>query len=218
MKNNKQQLVFTQQKKHQSFSGGLPAVPAHARQAGFTLIELMVSLMIFVVVVLAAVGSLYAVNTASKKVQSMRSVLDNLTFAIEAMSRTVRTSASVVCGGSSNVSGNPNCPFSSQGNNSMLLVSSTLGTQQLVEYRLGVHTNGNGAIQKRFQESGIWTNWISLTAPEINIQKLLFYVDGADPLDGKQSSVQLFVQGEAVSNNEVSPFAVQTYISERATE
>lgn len=188
------------------------------QQSGFTLIELMVSLMIFIVVVLAAVGSLYTVNSASKKVQAMRSVLDNLTFAIEAMSRTVRTSASVVCGGSSNVSGNPNCPFSAQATNSMILVSSTLGTEQLVEYRLGANTNGNGAIQKRYQESGIWTNWISLTAPEINIQKLLFYVDGASSSDSKQSAVQLFVEGQAISNGETSPFAIQTYISERATE
>lgn len=188
------------------------------QQSGFTLIELMVSLMIFIVVVLAAVGSLYAVNTASKKVQAMRSVLDNLTFAIEAMSRTVRTSASVVCGGSLNTSGNPNCPFSSPATNSMLLVSSTLGTEQLVEYRLGANTNGNGAIQKRFQESGVWTNWISLTAPEINIQKLQFYVDGASSADGKQSAVQVFVGGQAISNGETSPFAIQTFISERATE
>ncbi len=207
--------LFSHFNKKQS---GLPTMRAHARQAGFTLIELMVSLMIFIVVVLAAVGSLYTVNSASRKVQAMRSVLDNLTFAIEAMSRTVRTSASVVCGGSLNVSGDPNCPFSSQSINSMLLVSSTLGTEQLVEYRLGANTNGNGAIQKRYQESGIWTNWISLTAPEINIQSLLFYVDGADPADGKQSSVQLFIQGQAISNGETSPFAVQTYISERATE
>ena len=187
-------------------------------ERGFTLVELMVSLMIFIVVVLAAVGSLYTVNSASKKVQAMRSVLDNLTFAIEAMSRTVRTSASVVCGGSLNVSGDPNCPFSSQRDNPMLLVASTLGTEQLVEYRLGANTNGNGAIQKRYQESGIWTNWISLTAPEINIQKLQFYVDGADPTDGKQTAVQLFVEGQAISNGETSPFAIQTYISERATE
>lgn len=187
-------------------------------QAGFTLVELMVSLMIFVVVVLAAVGSLYTVNNASRKVQAMRSVLDNLTFALEAMSRTVRTSSSVVCGGSSNISGNPNCPFSSQANNDMLLVASTLGSEQLIEYRLGYHPNANGAIQKRIQEGGVWTNWISLTAPEINIDRLSFYVDGADALDGKQTAVQFFVQGEATANGESSPFAVQTYISERASE
>ncbi len=149
------------------------------RQAGFTLVELMVSLMIFTIVVLAAVGSLYTVNNASRKVQSMRSVLDNLSFAIESISRTVRTSNSVVCGGSLNISGNPNCPFASQATNAMLLVDSTIGVHELVEYRLGYYSSGNGTIQKRAQESGVWTNWISLTSPEINIKHLYFYVEGA---------------------------------------
>ena len=189
-----------------------------SRQSGFTLVELMVSLMIFIVVVLAAVGSLYTVNSASRKVQAMRSVLDNLSFAIESISRTVRTSNSVVCGGSLNLSGNPNCPFASQATNSMLLVDSTIGETQLVEYRLGYYGSGNGTIQKRVQEGGIWTNWVSLTAPEINIQKFSFYVDGASSLDASQARVQVFVQGVAIAGGTTSPFAVQTYISERATE
>lgn len=196
----------------------LPKWHKRNNNQGFTLIELMVSLMIFIIVVLAAVGSLYTVNSASRKVQAMRSVLDNLTFAVEAVSRTIRTSSSVVCGGSLNVSGNPNCNFANQASNNMLLVASTLGTTQLVEYKLGTHTNGNGAIQKRYQESGIWTNWLSLTAPEINVKTLSFYVDGADATDGKQTSVELFIQGEATANGETSPFAIQTYISERTTE
>lgn len=187
-------------------------------QAGFTLVELMVSLMIFVIVVLATVGSLYSVNSASRKVQSMRSVLDNLNFAIESISRTVRTSNSIVCGGSLNISGNPNCPFSSQGVNSMLLVDSTVGVSQLVEYRLGTHSNGSGAIQKRYQESGVWTNWISLTAPEINVKNLNFYVEGADSLDNSQARVQVLVQGDATTTAETAPFSVQTYISERVSE
>ena len=188
------------------------------RQAGYTLVELMVSLMIFVIVVLAAVGSLYTVNNASRKVQSMRSVLDNLSFAVESMSRTVRTSNSVVCGGSLNLSGDPNCSFSAPAQNDMLLVDSTIGDSGLIEYRLGYYASGNGTIQKRSQESGIWTNWVSLTAPEINIQNLSFYVEGADALDGSQARVQVFVKGEAIAGGTISPFAVQTYISERASE
>lgn len=183
-------------------------------QAGFTLVELMVSLMIFTIVVLAAVGSLYTVNSASKKVQSMRGVLDNLTFAIESISRTIRTADNIVCGGSANSSGNPDCPFSDQDKNERLLVSSTLGTQQLLEYRLGQYPNGNGAIQKSIENGA----WLSLTSPEINVKHLYFYVEGAVPGDDKQTSVEVFISGEATSGGETSPFAVQTFISERASE
>ena len=188
------------------------------KQFGFTLVELMVSLTIFITVVIAAVGSLYAVNNSSRKVQAMRGVLDNLTFAIESISRTVRTSNSVVCGGSLNLSGDPNCPFSSQVVNSMILVDSTIGIHQLVEYRLGFYPSGNGTIQKRVQENSIWTNWVSLTSSEINIQHLYFYVDGAAPGDSSQTSVQVFVQGVATVNGTNSPFAIQTYVSERVSE
>ncbi len=187
-------------------------------QRGFTLVELMVSLSIFIIVVLAAVGSLYTVNNASRKVQAMRSVLDNLNFAVESLSRSVRTSNSVVCGGSLNVSGDPNCSFSSQSQSSMLLVDSTIGVNTLVEYRLGFYPNGNGAIQKRNQESGIWTNWISLTSSEIDIEQLIFYVEGASPSDGAQTSVSVFIKGSATTGDSIAPFSIQTYLSQRTTE
>lgn len=187
-------------------------------QKGFTLVELMVSLSIFIIVVLAAVGSLYTVNNASRKVQAMRSVLDNLNFAVESLSRTIRTSNSVVCGGSLNDTGYPNCPFSEQRDSTMLLVDSTIGDRALVEYRLGFYPNGNGAIQKRVQESGLWTNWISLTSPEINIEKLLFYVDGASESDSLQTSVAVFIKGSATAGGSVAPFSIQTYLSQRTTE
>ncbi len=192
------------------------------RQSGFTLIELMVSLMIFTIVVLAAIGSLYSVNTASRKVQSMRTVLDNITFAVESISRTVRTGKYVVCGGQANTSGNSNCPFSDQRPSSVLLVYNTLGTEGLVEYSLGVNANGTGNIQKQVQEGCPsacgWAQPVALTAPEVNVQNLSFYVDGADSSDGHQTSVALFVNGIASTLDDTTPFALQTYVSERASE
>lgn len=188
-------------------------------QSGFTLVELMVSLMLFTIVVLAAVGSLYAVNNASRKTQAMRSVIDNLNFAVESMSRTIRTANSVVCGGYS-ISGSvdANCPFENQNPSSKLLVDSTLGGDLLVEYQLGTNSDGTGTIQKRVQEGGIWTNWISVTAPEIDVKELDFYVSGADTTDNTQPNVMMFVRGVAVTSEETQPFVIQTYLSQRAVE
>ncbi len=188
------------------------------KNKGFTLIELMVSLMIFNVVVLASVGSLYSVNNSSKKIQSMRSVVDNLNFAIESLSRNVKTGDSIVCGGVSNVGGYTDCPLSSQNPSDILLIHSTLGVDQLVEYSKGVHSNGNGSIQKRVQINGIWGENIALTAPSINVQGLYFYVEGSDPNDQIQPGVYLFVSGVASTSSEISPFAIQTYLSQRAAE
>ncbi len=193
------------------------------RQGGFTLVEVMVSLMIFLVVVLASVGSLYSVNNASRKSQAMRSVLDNLTFGIESMSRTIRTGSYVVCGGLSNTSGDANCTFASQTPSDTLLVGSTLGVipvgdTELVEYQLVRTADAIGTIQKRVEQGGVWSNWLDITAPEINVQNLSFYVDGANADDGVQPNVSLFITGVAVAGEETAPFAVQTYISQRTAE
>jgi prepilin-type N-terminal cleavage/methylation domain-containing protein len=197
------------------------------KQKGFTLVELMVALTLFVVVVMAAVSSLFSVNNASRKVQAMRSVLDNLNFAMESMSRTIRTGNLVVCGGTKNgaypnAGGTYNCVFGVDAPGEQLLVHSTLGSDQLIEYRWGTNPdNGHGQIEKRTQDiNGNWPdNWLSLTAPEIDVQKLSFYVDGADTTDTSQPNVILFVQGIAAADaDNVSPFAVQTYISQRAIE
>jgi prepilin-type N-terminal cleavage/methylation domain-containing protein len=134
---------------------------APSRQSGFTLVELMVSLTLFTIVVLAAVGSLYTVNNASRRVQAMRSVIDNLNFGLESMSRTIRTGNTVVCGGASNttsldpiVSANPNCSFANQNPGTNLLVDSTLGLDQLVEYQIA-KPNGTGETEADALELGL---------------------------------------------------------------
>jgi prepilin-type N-terminal cleavage/methylation domain-containing protein len=185
------------------------------KQKGFTLVELMVSLMLFTIVVLAAVGSLYTVNNASRKVQAMRSVLDNLTFGIESISRTIRTGNSVKC---VSLLASPNCSFQNQNPGTGIVIDSTLGTAQLVEYRLGSNPDGTGVIQKRTQESGLWTNWFAITSPEINVQQLSFYVSGAELSESEQTNVSIFIKGIAVAGQDNAPFAVQTYVSQRVVK
>src|SRR4051812_31822629 len=167
-------------------------------QKGFTLIELMVSLTLFVIVVLAAVSSLYSVNNASRKVSAMRNVLDNLNFALESMSRTVRTGSVPVCGGRYAVgSSTHNCRFGIDSPSTLLMVHSTLGKERDLEFRLGTNSNGGGEIEKCVNDSGIWQACVALTSPEINVQTLSFYVDGADANDSIQPNIIMFVQGVA---------------------
>lgn len=197
-------------------------------QAGFTLVELMVSLSLFIIVVFALIGSLYTVNDASRKVQSMRIVMDNINFATESMSRTIRTSEGITCGTPGSL---VNCDISTNGT-TQISMNSTLGENRQVEYRWWKNPiTGNHEIQK--QSIAIITNtdgtqglnlsdvrtWTAITAPEIDIQKLTFYVDGAKPLDGKQPSVIIKMEGIAsVPNGTPQPFAIQTLLSQRAPE
>lgn len=182
--------------------------------SGFTLVELLVSLTLFIVIVLAAITSLYAVNNASRKVNAMRGVLDNLNFAMESMSRTIRTGATIICGGSTNpVGASHNCSFPNSTPSSNLSLHSTLGIEYDIEYRLNTSTH---QIEKKVYGTG-GTDWLALTAPEINVQGLYFYVNGADVADIDQPSVMVLIQGIATaSTGDTAPFTLQTYISQRA--
>lgn len=188
-------------------------------QGGFTLIELMVALTLFVIVVLAAVSSLYTVNNASRRVESMRTVLDNLNFAMESMSRTIRTGYEYTCGGIGQTI--QNCNFENSNGTDKLYLKTALGIDSEIEYSWIINADGKGQIVKRVYDTGSssWSNAIAITAPEIDIQGFAFYVDGAESGDSTQPSVMIFAQGVASTEDQNSaPFAVQTYISQRATE
>lgn len=187
------------------------------KESGFTLVELLVALTLFTFIMLACVTSLYAVNNAARKVNAIRGVLDNLNFAMESMSRTLRTSTTLVCDGTYNPEGfTNNCPFEGGDPSSRISAHSTLGLETDVEYWLDSSTQ---QVMKRTFEGGVWTNSIAITAPEIDVQTLRFYVDGADDDDLKQPSVIIMMQGIATaSTGDTTPFALHTFISQRASE
>lgn len=205
-------------------------VPARASaEAGFTLVELLVSLAIFTIVITAAIGSLYTVNEASAQVTAMGNVLNNLNFAVESMSRSIRTGSDIVCGGASHLSGDSNnCPFGTTNGSEEISFKTTIGGNQWYDYRWRTdNTTNNGEIQRcdinqnsDANQGQIMINTcVSITDPQINIQHAYFFVDGADISDGKQPSVMIMLQGVAkAGTNDISPFAVQTYVSQRAFE
>jgi prepilin-type N-terminal cleavage/methylation domain-containing protein len=65
---------------------------------GFTLIEMLVSVAIFSVVMVMALGALLSLSTADRKAQALKSAVDNLDFALDSMSRSIRTGNNYHCG------------------------------------------------------------------------------------------------------------------------
>lgn len=66
-------------------------------QKGFTLVEVMIAIGLFVVVMVFGIGSVLSTNTAHKKSQSQRAINDNLSFVIEDMSRNIRLGSNYRC-------------------------------------------------------------------------------------------------------------------------
>lgn len=189
---------------------------------GFTLVELLVSLALFTIIVVAAIGALYTINQASQRVNAMRTVLDNLNFATESMSRTIRTGSDFTCGGPGVHVGGPNCAFGNQyGPSGELDLQSTLPGDEgeLVYMRTTIPNSTAHEIQKCQVQSGSPVNCVAITSPDIDITQLFFFVDGVGLGDGKQPSVTIIMQGVAnAGKTDVAPFAIQTFVSQRAIE
>ena len=64
---------------------------------GFTLLEMIVSIAIFTVVALVAVGALLKVVDANKKAQSLKTSINNLNFALDSISREMRVGSNYQC-------------------------------------------------------------------------------------------------------------------------
>lgn len=70
----------------------------HIRQSpGFTLVEIIVSLGIFAVVAVVALGALVKIVAANKKAQTIQASVTNLNFALDAISREMRVGRNYYC-------------------------------------------------------------------------------------------------------------------------
>ena len=188
---------------------------------GFTLIELLVSVAIFSVVMLIAVGSLLTMTEASRKAQALKSVMNNLNFALESMSRTIRVGTTYHCGTSGSVSGTQDCP---QGETYFAFEKSggdRASSADQVVYCLGIADGGapycsaSGTAILRSTDGG--SAFIAITASEVVIEKLMFYAVGSAPgPDTVQPKVIMTVQGHAdITARTRTDFNLQTTIAQR---
>lgn len=68
-----------------------------ASQHGFTLVEIIVSMMIFSIVVVVALAALVKIIDANKKAQTTQDAVIGLSFALESISRELRTGSKLHC-------------------------------------------------------------------------------------------------------------------------
>lgn len=67
------------------------------QRKGFTLLEMIVSLALFAVVAIVAVGALVRIVGLNRQAQSLQSSMNNVGFALESMSRELRTGSNWNC-------------------------------------------------------------------------------------------------------------------------
>ena len=167
----------------------------------------MVSVALFAVVMTLSVGTLLTLIDANRKAQSLKSVINNLNFGVDSITRNLRTGHTFYCDDdvSEMPEGTQECPDGASG------ITFTADTGALVGYQYT-----ESAIERRIVDGGDDSGWISLTAPEVVIDDMLFYVTGASEDDNVQPTVTLSVRGTAGVNTDVdSSFNVQTTVAQR---
>lgn len=202
-------------------------------QAGFTLIETLVSLALFSVVLVIAGGTIVSVIDVNKRNQAISSVVNNLNYSIDSMIRDIKTGYLYKCDYSdtNTLAGlklddepvHKNCPNTAN----LTLVSTISGDDAVVKYEfVQPFDTANGYIQKTVYDAmGNMIGSYSITDKiNVNIDDISFSVKNPNALDCDavseceygQPSVFVVIKGKAGNQTiEVSKFYVQTFISQR---
>ncbi|MFA6177302.1 MAG: hypothetical protein WC694_00165 [Candidatus Paceibacterota bacterium] len=181
---------------------------------GYTIIETMISVSLFVIIVTIAMGSLLNANLLHKKSQKMRSIIDNLSFIMEDMSRNLRTGYNYHCidGGDPSLINTDVRSCSDINGGGGISFKSSLGDQWV--YFIGTY-GGKDGIFRSFDGGN---TFIQLNSDEIEIDSISsFKVEGAElpPGDSQQPFVTIKLVGRIISDGVSSTFSLQTSVSQR---
>lgn len=198
------------------------------RESGFTLVELLVSVFIFSMVMLIAVGSLLSMVDANRKAQTIKSAVNNLSFGLDGMSRSIRVGTNFHCGGASEA--NSPAALASTGDCINGVAGGSLisfepfngnpaSTADQWVYCKGTGTtcSESGTSILRSQNGG--ANYLSITSSEVVILDLRFYVVGSASLASGnriQPKIVMVMHGYAGSNEKTrTELRLQTTMSPR---
>ena len=194
---------------------------------GFTIIETMIAISLFLVVVMIGINSLLNASVIHQKSQDLRSIVDNLNFIMEDMSKNIRTGYNYHCFVSGDTIPSTTSPIMSTPKScasgwAISFESSTGLTgnddDQWVYYISG------GKIFKSTQGPYVASAFVQLTPDEVVLESSPtiagFSVLGAEPppANSQQPFVIIRLVGKITYKNIVSPFSIQTSASQRLVD
>jgi len=199
---------------------------------GFTIIETMISISVFLVVIMIGVDSLLNASLLHQKSKDKRSAMDNLTFIMDDMSKNIRTGYHLRC-----VVGvfNPlqaqgvtgNTPQSCEGGDGGAIVFENVnglpaeGGDQHTEdqWVYKIESGDTGLTYDVWKSVDGAENFVKLNADEVKLYGSSgFIVSGADPSDNQQPLTTIKLIGKVTTRGSVSSFAVQTTVSQRSSD
>lgn len=213
----------------------------HTLQRGFTLIEMIVSLAIFSLVATVSVGALLVLVASNQQLQGEQSVMTNLSFALDSMSREIRTGTNYVCVSESSASS-----LSSVFNNASDLDQVLANTVQdcsngnpsnLRYHGLALQEGGDSvtatsdrilyfydSVEKKIYRRIGAEPAESIVSSGIVIEDLKFFVSGAKPQSAggagiiDQPAVTLFIKATEQGDATDKPYYLQTTVTQRTLD
>lgn len=190
--------------------------PAGQRSGGFTLVELIVAVSIFAIVMVIAVGSLVAVMRVSGFALVSQTLVANMSFMLDTMTRDIRTGYRYYCddtveSGGTLVTGTSDCPDGASG-----LVFTDGETGDRMAYRFNA---SESTIERRVDTGGSPGSWVAVLSSGTRVETLAFVVEHTAIDDEQQSRARVMIHGETDTVlADTLAFFIQTSVTSRGID
>ena len=216
-------------------------------QNGFSLVEMIVSLALFSIVVTVAVGALLSLIATNRQLQAEQSVMTNLSFALDSMTREIRTGTHYFCDAQTNYNSGSDKIFKDGVN----APPSATDLDTLADRTQDCATGNTGGLRLQgiaFKESGDSITGAaerilyffdetegkiyrrvgsglaqSIVSSGIFIENAEFFVTGSAPQNGgstddNQAIVTIYLEAKEVNDPAAKPYKIQTTITQRTLD
>ncbi len=187
--------------------------------SGYTIIETMIAISLFIIIIMSGMGALLNANLLQHKSQDMRSIVDNLSFIMEDISRNLRTGYEYRCITDGNFLTNLEIPQSCSTGGAIAFEESQGDTGITSDQWIyKIESNDGGVTFNIFKSIDGGTNFVQLNGTEIVINSVSgFSVLGAEAAPGneQQPLVNIRLAGEIYYKDLITPFDLQTSVSQR---
>lgn len=180
-----------------------------SKRKGFTLIELMVSISIFAMIAIVALGAIITIIDANRKARSLSTIMNNLNFSVESMTRSIKTGEKI-----------QNVRPTSFEVKAIDFDAEDLGAEVFPRKWITYRYNATDKSIERCDGSESTPSVSScfpITSDQIVIKDAKFYVAGQAAGDNVQPRIRIVIEGETTTEirGTNSSFEIQTTVSQR---
>ena len=197
------------------------------KNSGYTIIETMIAISLLLVVTITGMGALLNANLIHEKSESTREVMDSLSFIVEDISKNLRTGTNYHCINDGNFTVNNLIISKSCASGGGIAFENGLGNPSITTDQWIYKIESVDGIQPYniFKSVDSGATWVQLNPTEVEIDPTSsFVVTGAEAPnsdgsgDHKQPFVTIKLIGKIRFKNTVTPFTIQTSVSQRSID